>query len=81
MSTSKVAFELQDRALPPVRRIRVEGKPSMPRCTSCHQPITEPAMVEVIERPIARLLRDGSIIRDTSQSYRLWCRPCADKEP
>ena len=63
-----------------MKRIRVEGEPSMPRCTKCKRPVTDPGMVEITDRPIARLKRDGSIIRDTSQSYRLWCRDCSKEE-
>ena len=35
---------------------------------------------EITERPISRLLRDGSIIRTTTTTARLWCRSCTPEE-
>lgn len=52
----------------------------MPRCTVCHEPVFEPGMAEITERPISRLLRDGSIIRDMTTSVRIWCRTCTPEE-
>jgi len=51
----------------------------MPRCSTCKTPIKDQAMVgmvEITEVPVARLARDGTISRSTSERYTLWCADC-----